>query len=396
MANDLKIGFVGVGQCGGNIANEFAKLGYPAVAVNTARPDLDKLTDIRTENRLLINFGIQGAGKNPEIGENAFVVHNEEVLNLVSNAFGVSDEVDMIYVCAGFGGGTGSGVSPLLTQLLCELGYTVGVIATLPTKNESQKVQLVALEAFEKMSQIDNIASFFIIDNDKTVDTSIGLKTQYNVTNVNIARQFDGLHKLTNVASDMAFDARDFVTLLGNRGVAAMTVVQIDDLKDVNEILLQKISEAMKCSLFADTELSGANGCAIIFETSAGSSVYITQEIIGKIQSTLGNPFDIFTAIYENETKKQDRAATLRLLITGLPIPKTRLDEMSQEFERRQDTLVEKQKNAANTSYSSNSSNYLNSMLKPNVKVPTKSNVGSGNSLLDQINKRKEEMLKKR
>ena len=65
MANELKIGFVGVGQCGGNIANEFAKLGYPTVAINTAKPDLEKLTNIRMEHRLLISLGIQGAGKNP-------------------------------------------------------------------------------------------------------------------------------------------------------------------------------------------------------------------------------------------------------------------------------------------------------------------------------------------
>lgn len=397
MTNELKIGFVGVGQCGGNIANEFSKLGYPAIAINTAKPDLDKLTNIRNENRLLINLGIQGAGKNPEIGENAFVQHNEVVTELIYNAFG--EDVDMLYVCAGFGGGTGSGVAPILSALLCELGYNVGVIATLPTRNESQKVQLVALNAFQKMSENDGISSFFIIDNDKTVDSNIGVKTQYNVTNVNIVRQFDGLYKLTEVASDMAFDARDFITLLSNRGVASMAVVQIDDLKNFGEIALQKISESIKNGLFADTELAGANGCAIVFEIGNGSSVYVTQEIVGKIQAALGNPFDIFTAIYESDNKKQDRSATLRLLITGLPIPKDRLDGMNMEFERRQETLVQKQQKANDIRYTSKSSNYLNSMLNTNTPAKTqqkKTGFGTGgNSLLEEIAKRKAEMNKK-
>ena len=393
MKNDLKICFIGVGQCGGNIANEFSKLGYSAIAINTAKPDLDKLTDIKPENRLLINLGIQGAGKNPNIGETAFVQHNETVIELIKNAFG--EDVDMIYICAGFGGGTGSGVSPLLSQLLCELEYNVGVIATLPTKNESQKVQLVALEAFEKMSSNESISSFFIVDNGKTVDSSIGVKTQYNVTNVNIARQFDGLYKLTGVASDMAFDARDFITLLGNRGVAAMTIVQIDDLKDFDEVVPQKITEAMKTGLFANTELSGANGCAIVFEVGSGSSIYVTQDIIGKIQSTLGNPFDIFTAIYETDSKKQDRGATLRLLITGLPIPKTRLDEMKEEFEKVQEILVQKQQNASDIHYSSNSSSYLNKMAKKETKVTPKEHSG-GNSILEEIARRKAELNNKK
>ena len=328
MSKKLKIGFIGVGQCGGNIANEFSKFGYPAIAINTAKPDLDKLTDIRNENRLLISFGIQGAGKNPKIGEDAFVRYNEEVTSLIYNAFG--EDVDMLYICAGFGGGTGSGISPLLSALLCELGYKVGVIATLPAKSESQKVQLVALEAFEKMSENDGISSFFIIDNDKSVDKNIGIKMQYNVTNLNIARQFDGLNKLTEEASDMAFDARDFLTLLENRGVSLMSIVQIDDLKEFEDVVLQNITDSMKRGLFANNELSGANGCAIIFETGSGSSIYITQEIVGKIQNALGNPFDIFTAIYESDNKKQDRSATLRLLVTGLQIPRNRLDEMNE------------------------------------------------------------------
>ena len=394
MSNELKIGFVGVGQCGGNIANEFAKLGYSAVAINTAKPDLEKLTNIRNEHRLLISLGIQGAGKNPDIGEDAFIQHNEEVTSLIANAFG--DIVDIVYICAGFGGGTGSGIAPILSALLCELGYNVGVIATLPTKNESQKVQLVALNAFQKMSENDNISSFFIVDNDKTVDGSIGVKTQYNVTNVNIAKQFDGLYQLTDVASDMAFDARDFITLLNNRGVAAMAVVQIDDLKDFGEVALQKITDSIKKGLFADTELSGANGCAIVFETGNGSSIYITQEIIGKIQQALGNPFDIFTAIYETDNKKQDRSAILRLLITGLPIPKDRLDNMKVEFEKRQDSLVEKQQKANNIRYQSDSSSYLDTMTKNNNKPQTKPNTTSGNSLLDAIAKRKAEMNNRR
>ena len=118
MSKGLNIGFIGVGQCGGNIVNEFAKLGYTTIAINTAQSDLDKLSNIHIENRLLINFGIQGAGKNPEIGENAFIQHNEEILKLVEQAF---SDMDIIYVCAGLGGGTGSGIAPIFTQVLLEL-----------------------------------------------------------------------------------------------------------------------------------------------------------------------------------------------------------------------------------------------------------------------------------
>src|SRR5690554_4876873 len=158
----LNFGFIGIGQCGGNIANEFTKLGYKAIAINTAKSDLLKLDNIQKNNKLLINTGVQGAGKNPEIGRRALEEHIEDVMHLINLVF--DESIDMIYVCAGLGGGTGSGITPLLTQVLTEQGIKTGVIATIPSEIESPKVQIVALNAFEEISHIEGLGSFFIVD----------------------------------------------------------------------------------------------------------------------------------------------------------------------------------------------------------------------------------------
>lgn len=388
MAKGLKIGFIGVGQCGGNIVNEFSKLGYTSIAINTAQSDLNKLLNIPKENRLLINLGIQGAGKNPEIGENAFIQHNEEVLQLINQVFA---DMDIIYVCAGLGGGTGSGISPILTAVLIEMEYNVGMMVTLPTKNESPKVQLVALEAFQKITEIEGIKSIFVIDNEKSVNTSIGVKMQYNITNVNIAKSLDDINEITTKTSDIAFDARDFITLLEHSGISMLSTIEIEDIKEFSEVAAQNVTSSIKNGLFADTELVNANGLAIIFETKAGGSAFINQETIQKIQKSLGNPFDMFYAIYEDEDKKQDRSATLNLLITGLPLPERRLEEMTEDFEQRQQSLQEKQEKARNLSFTSKSSDYLSSFTKTSSKT-TNTQSKSTNSMLEQIAKRKEMM----
>ena len=388
MAKGLKIGFIGVGQCGGNVVNEFSKLGYTSIAINTAQSDLNKLLNIPKENRLLINLGIQGAGKNPEIGENAFIQHNEEVLQLINQAF---SDVDIVYVCAGLGGGTGSGISPILTAVLIEMEYNVGMIVTLPTKNESPKVQLVALDAFQKITEIEGIKSIFVVDNEKSVNTSIGVKMQYNITNVNIAKSLDDINEITTKTSDIAFDARDFITLLEHSGISMLSTIEIEDIKEFGEVAAQNVTNSIKNGLFADTELINANGLAIIFETKSGGSAFINQETIQKIQKSLGNPFDMFYAIYEDEDKKQDRSATLKLLITGLPLPEKRLEEMTEDFEQRQQSLQEKQEKARNLSFSSKSSDYLNSFTKNPVKT-TNAQSKATSSMLEQIAKRKEMM----
>lgn len=390
MAKGLNIGFIGVGQCGGNIANEFAKLGYQSIVINTAQSDLNKLSNIPSENKLLINFGIEGAGKNPEIGENAFIQHNEEVLKLIEQVF---VETDIIYVCAGLGGGTGSGISPMLTEVLIEMEYNVGMIVTLPMKNESPKVQLVALDAFQKISNISDIKSIFIVDNEKAINTSIGVKMQYNITNVNIAKSLNDINEITTKTSDMAFDARDFITLLEHTGIAILTTIEIEDIKSFSDVAAQNVTKSIQSGLYANTELVNANGLAIIFETKSGGSTFVNQDVIKKIQRAIGNPFDMFYAIYEDEDKKQDRSATLKLLITGLPVPKERLDEMAEDFEEKQSAIQEKQNLVKNLAYSSKGSDYLHAMTS---NKPASQPIKKTSSTLEEIAKRKAALKNKK
>ena len=82
------------------------------------------------------------------------------------------------------------------------------------------------MEAFQKITEISGIKSIFIIDNEKSVNTSIGVKMQYNITNVNVAKEFDSINEITTRTSDMAFDARDLITLLEHSGISILTTIE--------------------------------------------------------------------------------------------------------------------------------------------------------------------------
>ena len=102
----IKFGFIGVGQAGGKIANEFYRLGYRSiVAVNTAKNDFLGL-DIPAKRQLVLGDGA-GAGKNPEKGQQAVEKQKEDVLSLLRRSFG--DGVERILVIGSTGGGTGCG-----------------------------------------------------------------------------------------------------------------------------------------------------------------------------------------------------------------------------------------------------------------------------------------------
>jgi len=331
----LNFGFIGIGQCGGNIANEFGKLGYKSIAINTSSTDLMKLNYIQKNNRLLINTGVQGAGKNPEIGRRALEEHIESVIHLIGQVF--DEEIDMIFVCAGLGGGTGSGIAPLLTQILVEQGLEVGMMVTIPSKMESPKVQIVALNAFEEISQIEGIGSLFIVDNAKSVQlpSQMGFKTKYSIINENIALKLDKINRLAVEAADVAFDARDLHTLIAMRGctiISSTTISDISQLKET-EVLAQGVREALERSIYADTKFSNSRGAAFLFELPEGGAHYVTEQAVMKMQRELGMPFELFTGIYEQKNRKRD--VVLHVVATGLPFPFRRLEEIQTELEEK-------------------------------------------------------------
>lgn len=132
----MKLLVIGCGQCGGRIANEFAKMNTAALsrrhffvisgtlAVNTDVSDLTSLSAIKTDpqHRILIGHqrvGGHGVGKINELGAEIARDDGDKVLESIRNE-GWFGETDAFLLIASAGGGTGSGVIPVLTQRIKE------------------------------------------------------------------------------------------------------------------------------------------------------------------------------------------------------------------------------------------------------------------------------------
>ena len=107
--------WIGSGQGGGRIAKAFYDRGYKkCIAVNTSYHDLDTL-DIPIEQRLLLDVGEQGAGKDMEKGYAAANKYKQHIFDLMRKIYG--NNVDHLFVCVGAGGGSGSGSSLVLIDI---------------------------------------------------------------------------------------------------------------------------------------------------------------------------------------------------------------------------------------------------------------------------------------
>src|SRR5207244_5792425 len=102
-----------------------------------------------------------GAGGDPELGYQAAVESTEEIREALS-------EANVIFICAGLGGGTGSGAAPYVAQLAREAGALVIAFVTLPFTFEGKRRNAQAREALARLREFARAVVCF--ENDRMGD----------------------------------------------------------------------------------------------------------------------------------------------------------------------------------------------------------------------------------
>jgi len=124
----IPIKIVSIGGAGLNALDRIVLDGLEradAVAINT---DVQSLASSVAAHKVQLGRSVTrglGAGGDPELGYQAAVESADEIREALADA-------RMIFICAGLGGGTGSGAAPYVAQLAREAGSLVVAFATLP------------------------------------------------------------------------------------------------------------------------------------------------------------------------------------------------------------------------------------------------------------------------
>lgn len=167
-----RIAVVGVGGAGGNALTrmyDYFPRGVEIIAVNT---DIQDLEYCQARKKIYIGKQVTrglGAGMNPELGKQAAEENRDEIAAALSG-------VDMMFLTAGFGGGTGSGAAPVIAEIAQEMGILTVAVITKPFSFEGGQRAHIAQEALSRIK--DRVDSLITISNDRifsviTKDTSL-------------------------------------------------------------------------------------------------------------------------------------------------------------------------------------------------------------------------------
>jgi len=112
---------VGCGGSGNNTINRLKNIGVDGVTTIAINTDRQHLEMIKADKKVLIGRSITkglGAGGYPEIGRKAAELARGTLEELLSGA-------NLVFVCAGLGGGTGTGSAPVIAEIAKKQGAIV-------------------------------------------------------------------------------------------------------------------------------------------------------------------------------------------------------------------------------------------------------------------------------
>jgi len=248
---ELLITVVGIGGCGCNTVNMLHENNLSEqvnlVAVNT---DLAALNSIKVVNKILIGENLTngyGAGSDPNIGFQAA----QESEALLRSAIMDSD---IVIITAGFGGGTGTGASPLVANIARELNINCLAIVTLPFESEGQMRMDYALQGIDDIKE--PIHAYITLSNDLLLaglGESVGLFSAFNQSNEVLKNLLVALVQMLNETGYVNVDKNDFATILSFEGESILGVGKADSEEEAFDALDQALNNPLVSIANIDT-----------------------------------------------------------------------------------------------------------------------------------------------
>jgi len=288
-----KIKVFGLGGAGGNAINNMIAAGVKGVDFIAANTDKQALSLSAALDKLQLGVNVTsglGAGADPEKGALAA----EESIEAIRAA---ADGVDMVFITAGMGGGTGTGASPIIARESKKNGALTVAVVTKPFDFEGEKRMKTALDGIEKLKK--EVDTLLIIPNQRlralgNKDTPF-LELMKMADNV-LLYAVKGISDLITVPGFINLDFADVKRVMERMGTALMGT----GAASAENRALEAAQMAINSPLLEDISIDQARGVLInitgstkmtMDEVMEGSS-FIKNEVHPDAEIIWGMVFD--------------------------------------------------------------------------------------------------------
>ena len=279
----VKIKVIGIGGAGNNVVNRMIEAGVDGVdfvVVNTDKQDLNKSncpTKIQIGEKLT---GGMGAGSKPEIGQKSAEESRAAIAKIMEG-------VDMVFITAGMGGGTGTGAAPIVADLAHEAGIlTVGVV-TKPFKFEgANRMRQAEAGIAELHGKVD---SLIVIPNDRlkyVTDQKITFANAFGIADDVLKMAVTSIAELVGYSDRVIInlDFADVSAVMKDAGQAHMGVGVATGREKAEQAAMAAISSPL-----LETAITGATGVLVNVTGSSELTLDDVETAAGIVQEN-ANP----------------------------------------------------------------------------------------------------------
>ncbi len=214
-----KISVIGIGGAGCNAVNTMINSKVKNINFLVANTDGQALSRSMAKTQIQLGKDLTkglGAGSDYTIGEQAALETIDEILMEL-------EDVDMLFIATGMGGGTGTGAAPIIAQKAKEKGILTIAVVTKPFDFEGKRRMETALIGLEKLeNSVDTLIvipnqNLFRIANDKTT-----FSEAFQLADDVLYQGIVGVTDLITAPGMINLDFSDIKTVMKNKGQAMM------------------------------------------------------------------------------------------------------------------------------------------------------------------------------
>lgn len=328
------IGFIGLGAAGGNIVDEAVKVGFRGIVMNYSQQDLDSLENVEE----VVKFkGSEGVGKNRNLAIELMEKNWKKAIEVTKEYFSGTDE-EVIFVCFATSGGSGSGIGPILIDLLINQmpDKTFVAVPIIPDESEVLINQTNCSYASEELAQLDILV--LPIDNQQAKNNlgNTGKDNVFELTNKTFIQHLKEITSYLEKESKIGvLDKKDFSTIMNTKGIGLIVSADLSKLDNGKSNLSETgiattIQNAWKHSIFIPPQFEKVEAAGFIFNGQQNVMKNIDFKKIFE-PFTAGEPNHLFEGYFQDE-----ETGKMYLILAGLPWYAERLNKVESIAKEKQ------------------------------------------------------------
>jgi len=281
-----KIKVIGVGGAGGNAINNMITSNLQGVQFIAANTDAQSLDQNRATVKLqigeILTEGL-GAGSNPQVGREAALETDEAIRHALGDSH-------MVFITAGFGGGTGTGAAPVIANICKELGALTVAVVSKPFSFEGKKR---LKQAEDGIAELKDVADTVItIPNDRLrglASKNAKMIDMFKKADEILLHSVKGITDLIMIPGLVNLDFADVRTIMSKAGMAIMGIGVGNGENRAKDAAERAISHP----LLEDISISGARGVLVNITSTSDITMEEMTEANDRIYDEVGEDAEI-------------------------------------------------------------------------------------------------------